>query len=95
MSDNGAWLSINDYAQVRNISISTVRRHIKGNIIKFKNEGGKYFIWHQGKSYRKQIEELTLKNKKLLEEIENLKMLINIYENKSNQKQRRLPSLPV
>jgi predicted site-specific integrase-resolvase len=38
------WLPLNDYANQHQISVSTLRRRIKTNKIKYKLEDGKYFI---------------------------------------------------
>lgn len=38
------WLPLNDYANKHEVSVSTLRRHIKSNKIKYKLEEGKYFI---------------------------------------------------
>ncbi len=40
----GTWLSILDYAKYKNISISTIRRYIKAQRVKFKQEKGKYYL---------------------------------------------------
>lgn len=90
----GSWLSIIDYADYRGKSISTIRRYIKANRVKYKEEKGKYFIWAH--SYRPsendkelyalkiEIEQLKKLNTALIEENAEYKMLINIYEkNKS------------
>lgn len=45
MEKDGSWLSIMEYSQERNKSISTIRRYIKANRIKHKEVNGKYFIW--------------------------------------------------
>jgi len=38
------WLNIKDYSATTGISVSSIRRRIKENSIKFKAEEGKYFI---------------------------------------------------
>lgn len=43
--EEGIWLSILEYANYRSMSISTVRRYIKAQRIKFQKTEGKYFIW--------------------------------------------------
>lgn len=43
---NNHWLSISDYANEYQISISTLRRRIKSNLIPYKMIGGKYYIAH-------------------------------------------------
>lgn len=42
------WLPLNDYANKHEVSVSTLRRHIKSNKIKYKLEEGKYFIIDDG-----------------------------------------------
>ena len=99
MNQDGIWLSILDYANVKKTSISTIRRSIKSGHVKYKEENGKYFIWT--KEIALQKEELSLKmeneflkrrNRELEEEINDLKMLLQVYE--SNLQQKTLPPLP-
>lgn len=40
----GQWLLLTDYASKYRISVSTLRRRIKGGQIQYRFEGGKYFI---------------------------------------------------
>lgn len=95
------WLNIVDYAQYRGVSISTVRRYIKGNKVKYKLEEGRYFIYSSKINQRPQSEQsseilrLRLENQRLDEEVKTLrqevaemKMLINIYES------NKLPEIP-
>ena len=96
-ASEGVWLSINDYSRYKNVSISTIRRHIKNNILKYKEENGKYFIYVPSTDkVRLREEEETLKIKlelellktqirQLREENNELKMLVEIYE-KQNPK---------
>ena len=99
MNQDGIWLSILDYANVKKTSISTIRRSIKSGHVKYKEENGKYFIWT--KEIALQKEELSLKmdneflkrrNRELEEEINDLKMLLQVYE--SNFQKESLPPLP-
>ena len=99
MNQEGIWLSILDYANVKKTSISTIRRSIKSGHLKYKEEGGKYFIWT--KEIAVQKEELSLKleneflkkrNRELMDEISDLKMLLQVYENNSITSE--LPPLP-
>lgn len=88
----GVWLSINDYSRFKRVSISTIRRHIKNNILKYKEENGKYFIYvHSSDRLRQREEDETLKVrfeieklkseiKSLREENNELKMLVELYE---------------
>ncbi len=96
-TSEGVWLSINEYSRYKDISISTTRRHIKNNIIRYKEENGKYFILINSiekLKYREEeelmkknfeIEGLKFKLRKLEEENNELKMLVTIYENKNEQ----------
>jgi len=100
----GVWLSINDYSRYKNVSISTIRRHIKNNIVKHKEENGKYFIYVPSTEKLKLREEeellklkleaelLRTQLRQLREENNELKMLVELYENQSNKNQ--LPELP-
>lgn len=100
----GKWLSVLEYASYKEKSISTVRRYIKANRVKYKEDNGKYFIWiksyvENNSSNERNILELKLENERLKKEIRNLtdelsevKMLISIYE--SVPVKPELPELP-
>ena len=99
MNQEGIWLSILDYANVKKVSISTIRRSIKTGHVKYKEENGKYFIWTKEIAIQK--EELSLKleneflkkrNRELEEEINDMKMLLQVYE--TNIPSAQLPPLP-
>lgn len=97
-ANEGVWLSITDYSRYKNVSISTIRRHIKTNIVRYKEENGKYFIYTPSSDkVRLKVEEENLKSKleveflrtqirQLQEENNELRMLVEIYErdNKKN-----------
>jgi hypothetical protein len=89
----GTWLPILEYSQFKKISISTIRRHIKANLLKWRAEGGKYYIWTsadaQDLSGRLDAQLLAVKlelqmvrqeNRSLREELDEARMLINLYE---------------
>ncbi len=90
----GVWLPITDYSSYKKVSISTIRRHIKSNILKYKEQEGKYFIYvAQSERIKLKEEEEILKlrlenellknlNSQLSEENIGLKMLVEVYENK-------------
>ena len=92
---DGKWLSVLEFASYKNKSISTVRRYIKANRVKFKDENGKYFIWvknyqDESNNEEKELFQLKLENERLKkenrvikEEINELKMLVQIYESRS------------
>ena len=93
----GVWLSINDYSRYKNVSISTIRRHIKNNILQHKEENGKYYLYVPSTQklrireedeilkVRLELELLRSKIRHLREENNELKMLIDIYERGSGQ----------
>jgi hypothetical protein len=102
MNQEGIWLSILDYANVKKTSISTIRRSIKAGHLKFKEENGKYFIWTRevksevlseksALAHKLELEFLQRQNRELQQEIEDLKMLLSVYE---NQQLPQLPPLP-
>ena len=100
----GKWLSIIEYANYKKKSISTVRRYIKANRVKYKEDQGKYYILC--KNYiEKDLDESTMElklenirlqkeNRALMEEISELKMLVAIYEQGNHQNQKTLPTIP-
>ncbi len=102
MNQDGIWLSVLEYASVKNVSISTVRRGIKSGRFKYKEENGKYLIWTKTDQSKKTAEHLIeneyLKKeiKQLREEVADLKMLLSIYEkNNTNGPWDNLPPLPI
>ncbi len=88
----GIWLSISDYSRYKNVSVSTIRRHIKNNILKHREDNGKYFIYvpsaeklklkEEGELLKVKLENelLRMQVKDLSEEINELKMLVSLYE---------------
>ncbi|ATH09432.1 hypothetical protein BIY24_16230 [Halobacteriovorax marinus] len=107
MQIEGLWLSISEYSQVRDISVSTVRRYIKSNRVKHRKENGKFLIFMSQENYSKnqeknedgellkaklRVQELEMKLKTLQLENDELKMLVDLYEN--NKQQDFLPELP-
>ena len=104
----GKWLSILEYAAFRKKSISTVRRYIKANRVKHKEDCGKYYIWTknfnnnvtQGEKDQLEVrfenERLKKENRILKEELAELRMLIGIYESEKKKLPipPELPELP-
>lgn len=96
-ANEGVWLSINDYSRYKNVSISTIRRHIKNNILKHKEENGKYFIYvpstervrlredEELLKIKLEVELLRTQVRQLREENNELKMLVDIYERQNNK----------
>lgn len=105
---DGVWLSITDYSLYKKVSISTIRRHIKTNILKHREEEGKYFIYVASSDRIKLKEEeeilrIKLENelyksqiRQLREENTGLRMLVEIYENNSTDLYKSVepPELP-
>lgn len=89
---DGKWLSILEYANYKNKSISTVRRYIKAERVKFREDNGKYLIWAKNFNTHKtvdekatlenrlEIERLKKENRDLKIELSEVKMLIELYE---------------
>lgn len=106
MQIEGLWLSISEYSQLKNISVSTVRRYIKSERVKFKKENGKFLIFISEENYSKhksndaelleaklKVQELELQLKALRLENDELKMLVDLYEGQTKNEQP--PELPV
>ena len=45
MELSGQWLSLMEYAQRNDVSLSTLRRYIKANKVRYRSEKGRYLIW--------------------------------------------------
>lgn len=105
IAKEGIWLSIADYSRYKDVSVSTIRRHIKTNILKYKEENGKYFIYVPStEKVRLREEEEILKIKlevellrgqlrQMREENNELKMLVELYEG-GQSTQVSAPELP-
>lgn len=106
----GKWLSLLEFAAYKKKSISTVRRYIKANRVKHKDENGKYFIWvknhvsTQSSEERMtleakfELERLRKENREIKEELAESRMLIQLYEEgKMLPKKSKidLPELPI
>ncbi len=101
---DSVWLSLSDYSRYKSVSISTIRRHIKNNILKHREENGKYFIYVPSSERVKIREEEELLRAKLelellrgrirglQEENHELRMLVDLYE--GNNKSPTPPELP-
>ncbi len=106
IATEGVWLSINDYSRYKNVSISTIRRHIKTNILKHKEENGKYFIYVPSSEklriredeellrVKLELELFKVQNKKLREENNELKMLVDLYEKEKSSRTTKHDSPP-
>ena len=105
----GKWLSVLEFAAYKKKSISTVRRYIKANRVKHKEENGKYFIWTKNYipvhstqekdqlTLKFELERLKKENQELKEELAESKMLIELYESGHmlvNKTKKTPPELP-
>jgi hypothetical protein len=89
------WLSIVEYSNFKKVSVSTIRRYIKSNRVKYRLENGKYLIYchnyiDEGALISEDIEIITelenenrvlkAQNQSLKEETHEMRMLIDLYE---------------
>ena len=44
---SGSWIPLMEYANKNGVSLSTLRRRIKAEKIRFRKEGGKYLLWDE------------------------------------------------
>jgi hypothetical protein len=104
MMDN--WPSIMEYAAVTGNSVSTIRRHLKRGLLKFKLVQGKYFIQvpiqdvasepcHEAQimALKLEIERLGIALRRLHNENSELKTLVLLYEKGQLEELPELPSL--
>jgi histidyl-tRNA synthetase len=99
MNQDGIWLTILEYANVKKTSISTIRRAIKNGHVKFKKEEGRHLIWTKDTTLPRNEQAIDLtsellkkQNRELIEELNDLKMLLQVYESKNHFEE--LPHLP-
>ncbi len=105
----GKWLSILEFAAYKKKSISTVRRYVKANRVKHKEDQGKYYIWvknhisditvsdKKNLELKFEFERIKKENHELKEEVAELKMLVTLYENGKmlpSKSAKDLPGLP-
>ena len=95
-ASEGVWVSINDYSRYKSVSISTIRRHIKNNILKHREENGKYLIYVPSTEKMKlreeeeilrvklEVEMLKMQIRELRDENNELRMLVNLYEGQTS-----------
>ncbi|MCY4643625.1 MAG: hypothetical protein OXB88_03315 [Bacteriovoracales bacterium] len=90
------WIDINEYSRIFEISISTIRRRIKSSKLESQKKNGKYLIKvltdqlikkdtkknDSNNAAKMENEKLKKRIKILKQEIQDFKILIDIYENK-------------
>ncbi len=93
-NEGQAWLPLLDYAVFNGISTSTLRRYIKAGKIPHKIEGGKYYILVKENNLdnvaKNNGQDLEHKLLTAHEQINELNMLVAIYEEKLAQYETRL-----
>lgn len=82
--NNGQWVPLVEYANRKGVSLSTLRRYIKAQQIRFKQDDGKYFIWDEAPPDSE--ESIQKKVHTLERDVEEIKMslqtLMALYEEK-------------
>lgn len=80
------WISLMDYAARKGVSLSTLRRYIKAEKIKYKLEAGRYLIYCDDsltpEAPAPSVAKLQNDLRSAREEVEELKMLVALYEEK-------------
>jgi predicted PilT family ATPase len=108
MEENtGVWMSILEYASFKSISISTIRRYIKAGRVKTKKDDGKFYIYVSPEKIKDknskdeahlrvqlENERLKMKIKSLEEELNDMKMLVRIYEQNQHLQRQEPPEIP-
>ena len=97
VANSGAesWIPLVEYSAKRGVSLSTLRRYIKANKVRYKLENGRYLLYDDGKDFsstwkkrdetvamQKKLKKLEFDLQKAQEEIAELKTLIAFYEEK-------------
>ena len=91
MEPAGQWLSLMEYATRNDVSLSTLRRHIKAGKVRFRSENGRYLIWSDALHSSSRavaapsvdslsMDELRIQLRLAREEIAELKTLVAFYE---------------
>jgi hydrogenase maturation factor len=104
---DGVWLSINDYSRYKSVSVSTIRRHIKNDILRHREEEGKYLIYvpsmeriklreeEEVLRLRLEVEMMKRQLRELRDENNELRMLVDLYENKGKGIAEAPPEFPI
>ncbi|NDD92083.1 hypothetical protein EBZ37_08365 [bacterium] len=99
MELRGQWLSLMEYATRNDVSLSTLRRHIKANKVRYRSDKGRYLIWSDSEigspsvfireehlsldSPLDSLADLRVQLQKAREEIAELKTLVAFYEDQN------------
>jgi len=87
-SHDDHWLPLMEYSIKKNISLSTLRRYIKSDRVRYKIEHGRYLLWDEHPDQSSDSSPDTNSQlKRAQEEIAELKMLIALYEEKLPKQQ--------
>lgn len=77
--ENGSWVPLIEYAVRKGVSLSTLRRRIKGHEIKYQLRKGRYFIFEEGMAVSDRSNKTVVE---LQEQIADLKTLVQVLEAK-------------
>jgi len=80
--EKGNWIPLLAYAVSKGISMSTLRRRIKANQIKYQLKSGRYFIFDDG-AYPLEDPQKVIAD--LQDQIADLKTLVKVLESKAPQ----------
>ncbi len=86
-ASQGCWVSLLEYANQKNVSMSTLRRYIKSGKIEYRVDQGRYLVWIDSiggahSEMETQLRHMEKDLHKAREEIAEMKMLIALYEEK-------------
>lgn len=84
--EKGTWVPLIQYAVQKGISISTLRRRIRANEIKYQLRNGRYFIYDDGQEVQPQSFQAQEHSQKVIsdlqEQVADLKTLVQVLEAK-------------
>ena len=78
--ENGQWIPLLAYAVRKGMSMSTLRRRIKANQVKYQIKKGRYYLWDDG-GYPLEDPHKVISD--LQEQIADLKTLVKVLESKA------------
>ena len=78
--ENGQWIPLLEYAVRKGMSMSTLRRRIKANEIKYQIKKGRYYLWDDG-AYPLEDSHKVISD--LQDQIADLKTLVKVLESKA------------